>query len=257
MITLGQSRQNGFSLIEVILVIILLGALLGLGAGLITEPFKMREDVERRAAMADNADVALQLISREVRAALPNSVVVSNAGNTLTFLRTTTGGRYRTVADGANDNVLNIGQSDNSFEVLGPLSADPTGHCLVIYNVTPPASANCNDANMAPVTGWAEPTLSFQPNTFPFGSPSQRFFIVDAQIAYNCSGGVITRTETPIGGGAPIVGRAASNVVCDGSTFNYADGAASRNALLTVRLTISEAGETISLLHQTHVLNAP
>jgi MSHA biogenesis protein MshO len=245
----SRGRNSGFSLIELILVIVLLGGLLSLGAGLVIEPFLLQQDVERRTRLADSADSALQRMSREVRAALPNSLVVS--GNTVSFARSVDGGRYRVQPPG---DVLTIGQSDDGFQVLGTLATAPqAGQQLVVYNVAPG-----NSGNRATITDFDTATrvLSFASHTFPFGSPMQRFFIIDAQIQYSCSGGVLSRTVTPAGGVAQTA-PLASQVDCANTRFQYDSGASSRNALLTARLTLTEAGETVSLLHQTHVLNTP
>ena len=40
-------------------------------------------------------------------------------------------------------------------------------------------------------------------------------------------------------------------------TFAYASGTPQRSGLVTLRLALTDAGETVTLLHQVHVENAP
>jgi MSHA biogenesis protein MshO len=67
---------------------------------------------------------------------------------------------------------------------------------------------------------------------------------------------------------APLLGAAskvplATNVTCPASAggspprFSYAGGASERYSLLSAWITLTNSGETISLLHQIHVDNTP
>ena len=52
----------------------------------------------------------------------------------------------------------------------------------------------------------------------------------------------------------------AGDLLADGVSaceFRYRPGEASRNGLLTIRLELTGDGETVRLLHQVHVVNAP
>ena len=73
-------KQAGFSLLELILVIVLLGVLAS-GAGLlITTPIQAYSDQVRRTQLVDQADMSLRQIARDIRHALPNSVRFQNIG---------------------------------------------------------------------------------------------------------------------------------------------------------------------------------
>ena len=112
----------GFTLIEMIMVIVITGVIAGMVAVFITTPVQGYVDSVRRAELTDAADVALRRITRDVRLALPNSLRVMNSGsvNYIEFIMTASGGRYRDPTDGSTaGNFLSFTDTDDiSFDVL-------------------------------------------------------------------------------------------------------------------------------------------
>lgn len=105
---------------------------------------------------------------------------------------------------------------------------------------------------------------------FAFESPQKRFYVVEGAVTYECdpvaqeiikySGYTDLETDQPDDSSSAPLSGATSSTVIDKVTaceFNYAQGNAQRSALLTITLTIEEDGESINLLHQVHVDNAP
>jgi len=86
--------QRGFTLVELIIVIVLTGIL----AGVVTVFFMPAVDAyfasQRRAALADKADTMVRRLAREIRAAVPNSVR-NHGQQCIEFVPTKAGGRYR------------------------------------------------------------------------------------------------------------------------------------------------------------------
>ena len=105
---------RGFSLIELIIVIILTGILAGILFTIIRGPLQAYVQVERRATLVDIVETALQRMTREIRLALPYSVRANTPGGyvAVEFLRTIDGGRYR--SQGANR--LKFNQSSGTIE---------------------------------------------------------------------------------------------------------------------------------------------
>lgn len=219
------ATARGFTLIELIAVIVLISLLAGLAVYNVSEPLAGYVDATRRAALSDRAGLALARIGREVRLALPNSVRIAG-GDSLEFLRTRSGGRYRAAvaADGSGD-ALDFGAVTDSFDVLGELKdfggictaasgncsaagaagtascmSDPGIDCLVIFNTGQPSdcgtlpgartNAYCGDnvAGIEAVDGGTR-TLRFVhdlPGGFAFTSPRQRFHVVDTPVSFIC-----------------------------------------------------------------------
>jgi MSHA biogenesis protein MshO len=126
----NQPKQTGFTLVEMIVVMVITGIIGGVVAIFIKAPVQGYMDSARRAEMTDTADTALRRLARDIRTAVPNSVRVANCGGTpscVEFLPTKAGGRYRaapatiaSAACGSNAGaILNFDAPDSCFEMIG------------------------------------------------------------------------------------------------------------------------------------------
>jgi len=263
-LTSTKKTSAGFTLIELIIVIVLVGFLAAMTTDIITLPVKSYLDLERRTRLVDNAEMALRRMQRDIRRALPNSLRITNAGTTLELLHTTDGGRYRAklAADGSGD-ILKFNSADTSFDVLSTLHEVPSGY-LAIYNLgSTGANAYAQD-NLASIihTTSTLNTLVLQPaKKFPFQSPEQRFFIVDMPITYQCIDGELRRysayaiSETTTLPSTYNIQAKANVLNC---AFTYDPGSATRTSLVTLKIELTDkAGESAKLIHQVHVDNMP
>lgn len=286
-----MTRQRGYSLIELIMVMVLIGALVAVAGVFIVEPFRAGSDITRRAALVDQADLALDRITREVRTALPNSVRVRDDGTrfAVELAGTRTGGRYRRLpAAGGGGDTLNRAQAADTFDVLGGLAAIAdvaTGaagtdcangdrDCISIYN-TGQAGFNVYDQdNIAAITAKTDNAgtdqLAYDSGAagpaFAAHSPRQRFFVVDDVVSYVCDlgdGRLLRYAGYGLGGAQPLadgdfgVAPALLADAVSACDFTYQPGTASRQGLLTMRLELTRGGETVTLHAQAHVVNAP
>jgi MSHA biogenesis protein MshO len=96
---------------------------------------------------------------------------------------------------------------------------------------------------------------------FANNSPTQRFFIVDQPVTYACEGGDLNRYSgyaiNAIQPTPPALLPALVTRGVNGCNFSYNPGASQRAGLVTLQISLTEQGETITLLHQVHVMNAP
>ncbi|THF63594.1 prepilin-type N-terminal cleavage/methylation domain-containing protein [Pseudothauera nasutitermitis] len=272
----------GFTLVELVIVIIILAILGGLTVGILLNPFQAFQDQANRAQLVVEADLALTRMVRELRMALPNSVRVGGGGQYIEFIPTLAGGRYRARPDPnstqpADQDRLDFG-GDTSFQILGPLLSGTTdisqlpGRRLVIYNASAdgssPASAYTPNSNWSTVNAFDPDTgiLSFTSKIFPFASlESQRFDIVDTPVSFFCSNGTLWRADSyGFSANQPITAAAFNSgnvrVLAEGGatcTFAYQAGDHVRNGVASLRLTLTRNNETITLLYQAQVVNAP
>ena len=256
-------RQQGFTLMELIMVIVIAGILATMTVGFITKPMEAYVDLSRRAELVDSAEMSMRMMARDIRRALPNSIRVD--ANGIEMINVVQGARYRSAPPGE---YLEFGSTDDTFNVFGNLL--PTGtisnHHLVVYNLGQPgANAHDMDGVITPsgtsftiTNNSSEQSITLgSGHSFPFESPQQRIFLVDGAISYRCEGGVLNRYGPYSIGVAPsgptLVTRHVSNC-----SFEYDTGTATRSAVATIGLTLSDStGESITLLHQVHVDNVP
>ncbi len=267
-----RASTAGFTLVEMIVVIVLVGILATVSVQIIRQPIDASADAQRRARLADAADQAMARLSRDLRLALPNSIRTSADGRAIEMLIAPMGGRYRAriratpTMEGSGD-VLDFAAVDTGFDLLAPLPTAPVaGQWAVVYNLTATGSlanawAGGNRASIGSGSSTMRVVLSpgFQ---FPFPSPSQRVYIVDRAVQYRCdAGGQLLRHTGYAPAAAMVVPPAgAAALVAEGVTlcsFRYQPGNASRQGLAALSLAITREGESVSLLKSVHLPNLP
>jgi MSHA biogenesis protein MshO len=301
------SRQSGFTLVEMIVVIVITGIIAGIVALFITAPVHGYVDSARRAEMSDIADTALRRISRDIQTALPNTVRVTacGTGQCLEYLETIAGGRYKSddclnvggcagltttgdLVSGANGttstaltnggtlvpNAMRVAvynQYNNSGNDCSP--TNPSAYCTVANGGAPLITGVTNGANAEDVIGFAATT--FIPSG---GSPYNRFQIISQPVTYACmpvtvggTNGTLTRYWGYDIQPAQPNTIAAGNLVVTGATIpQHAllaenvgacsivyDSTAQRSALVTMQLTLTQNGESLTIYKATHVSNVP
>jgi len=280
---LNQTLQRGFTLIEMVLVIVVGGIVAAMTVSILTLPINAYVDSARRATLTDVAESALRRMQRDIRRALPNSIRISSDGQSLELLHIVDGGRYRAKlavdASGAlisgGGNILDFTFNDTSFAVLGTLqnfdNITRGSDRIVIYPLDASSASYAYTIANSSVTNVASTAdnLEFAALQFPLASPQQRFFVIDTPITYRCdtSAGipenrVLIRYQDygiqNIQPEPPSSGEAIQANYISNCQFSYSSGSSSRAGLVTVEITLTdEAGESVRLIHQVHVDNQP
>ena len=290
----NRQNQTGFTLVELIIVMVITGIIGGMVAIFITAPVKQYTDTARRAELTDIADTAIQRMLREIRSAVPNSVRLPGgaaSASYIEFLPTKVSGRYQlnpsTPATsppcGAAGNDLAFGVADTCFNVIGPsLAASAVAGDYMVVGSTQSNGATAykptsSGGVLFPITT-AGQSITMAATTLPAFAqlPSQRFQIVDGT----------TKAVTDSGEGVGIVGGSGTGQLkrysgygfnatqtlpvntpailanyISSCTFVY-DIVNQRDALVGITLQITEPDEsgnpeTVSLYEEAHVNNAP
>lgn len=293
--SIRNGRQQGFTLVELIMVIVILGVVGGMVAVFMRGPIDAYFASVRRAALTDVADTALRRMSRDIRTALPNSLRTSVVGGSpcLEYIPTKSGGRYREQdAVGYAGTALNFSASDSTFNILGLQSDWPVeqqiraNDLIAIYNLGITGVDAYNGDTVVRVSTAAdhvnlsnETAVTFAASKlFPLESGGKRFHVIPFEenvVAYVCSGNTLRRVVTPgvSTGTAPLFNNSATSycgsvtnpagsapIIADNvstCTFTYNGSDLQRNGLVQISLGLTRDGETVTLYHEVHFNNTP
>ncbi len=213
----ARASTGGFTLIELVIVVMLLSVTMGMTASLTLKPLQAYGNVRLRAALTDTAEAPTRRIGRDVHSALPNSLRIAGGGLALELLHVLDGARYRaqggvnpsTVVHTLATHWLDFTVQEDSFNILGSFQelglaygvGSPAGYRLAIY---PTEAAIYNDAatgaDPGVITIGAAGAFQLADETdedrivlnpgfemqFRLASPRQRLFVVDTPVSYIC-----------------------------------------------------------------------
>ena len=283
-----MKRQHGFTLVELVIVLVLVGVLGGILALQVGPAMQGYLALGRRAALNDQADTALRRIVQEVRAAVPNSLRLGNA-QCLELVPTIDGGRFRAgpdVAPGRNgDAFLDHDVAATQFDVMTPFTTRPAvGDLVVIGNQNPGdvyggdnVSAITSVVDHGEADAWkGAHRLGVEPTRIPFGYQDGRFVVVpggEQAVSYICEGegldegrgqGVLYRVvrelkdnttqKCDVPAGAPAL---ATKVASCAFVYSPNQGATQQSGFVQLQLTLADGGESVSLTLGAHVSNVP
>jgi MSHA biogenesis protein MshO len=283
-----SARARGFTLIELVITIAVGSVVVAFMAMFIVMPMNAYTAQTRRATLVDESDSALRFMARDLRSALPNSVRTAASGSVtaLELLATADGARYQDNGPVSNPALaLDFTAPDGAFATTVPFTQltlpwASGAYYLSIYNVGVPGA---NAYQMADVITPAGTTIAISagatanqnlvilnpPFKFAYGSPEKRVYLVSGPVSYLCdtSAGTLTRytgyailgseptSAAALGAAGAASGLIASNV--SACSFTYSAGTAQRNALATLTVQVTQSGESVQLLNEVQVVNAP
>ena len=294
-----QKQNRGFTLVELVLVMLITGIMVAIMGAVLTRPMQGYVALTQRAALVDQAEMALRRMQRDIRRALPNSIRIK--GNAIEMVNVVESIVYREGVTPASATELDFTSQDTSFNTVGSFGVQPpvvasTAIRLVIYNLPvgtvdgtnvyaqaapgpfPPAGSHViTPPGMAITIGAAAAnehtiTLAAPGHQFALRSPQQRLYVVDTPITYICDPavGTLTRysgypiqqaqptdpTVAPLSNAGVSSDPLSTNLSACG--FVYLPGNTQRTGIVRMSLTITEpdSGESVSLMHQVHVVNA-
>lgn len=288
-------QQSGFTMVEMIMVIVITGIIGGIVAVFIRAPVQGYVDSARRAELTDIADTAFRRLARDVRTAVPNSIRVSAAGcagTCVEFMPTRDGGRYRTNPAGelggcgAAGSTLDFAAADTCFEIIGTPITFVAGDEIVVgstqsdgnppYQVPGSATGNRRAVDASLFGTSSQVAKITSPTALPAFSElaSQRFDVVDGAeqaVTYACESVGIDGSGNGTGqlvrysnyGFNPaqiypvtgVTGNVLANHISACSIIY--DVPAQRLGLLSVQLTLTLDNESVSLYSEVHVNNSP
>lgn len=277
-----ESRSSpGFTLVEAVIVIAITGVLAAVVGRFIVTPVQGYLSTQARAALVDQADLALRRIGRDLRIALPNSTRVSATAQALELIPTTGAARY--VAEGTNR--LQFGAAATAFDLIGPPLTLSASQDLVFYNLGPgitgsdayadnsgaAAQASSNRRTSTTGAGSASSITMSSAAALPVAdfAPPYRVFAVSPPVTYRCdlAAGTLTRytgygfvaiqPDPPSSGSSAVLAKGVSACRFSYDAAVIASHAGLVNLALTLQTTTTSGTESVSLHHALHVDNLP
>lgn len=280
---LEYKKQSGFTLIELVVAIVLLGIVGSMVAVFLGNTVEGYSALNRRDKLQTSLRMAVERISRELRHALPNSVCTddgsgcNNTGSIVYFIRTVDAGEYQTqggnYTGGQARAPLPVSPtSSNSFDVLSSNSLNASaGQWVVVYNTDNSDIYNSGSRRQQINTISSKDTDGAAPDdvsvitfsgavNFPTHSPSRRFHVIENNaIIFYLQGTDLFRAQSSFA--SPDTATAGTEKLLlenvNACSFTYVPGSLLRSGLLRINITVDNGTETLQMIHEAQVYNAP
>lgn len=257
---------RGFTLMEMVMAMILLG-IVGLFLGNVAgQAMGIAATSSSREALIQQGRFITERLSREIREAVPNSVIVEN--NCIEFLPIINSGIYSQLANNTNQLKFLPLKKQNLLPgdrlVVFPTQAQPLRQSL--SDPAPPSQVAQLDDNVSITTeNRAEIEVPLTRQTlFALQSPARRVYlyrdpvaycyISDEQRIYRYADYDLDRTAlqpSQLGSGVLM----AENL--SQASFEAAKPELQRNGLIKIELTFEDRGEKVEFVHNALIYNAP
>jgi len=276
--SLRQFRaQQGFTLVELIMVIVLLGVMaVGITGfiGLSTQTFLK---VSERDELVSSARFAVERLNREVRNAVPNSFRVNSNSSTqcLEFLPIVASTNYVDISvspETASNTLTVIPFVDNNNNTYVLNSND----VVVVYPLYPTDIYTDITDNSGKIFGinaintsaipWVI-TLDAGSYLFTQDSPNKRLYIANKPVSYCVNNGQLTRYNnynitnttyiTPNSANAVLMAENLAAVNVAKPVFTIQPPTLKRNAQVQIRFDFTRDGEHIEFANDIHLVNVP
>ena len=281
--TSRNKAQTGFTLIELVVAITLLGIVGGMVAVFLGNTVEGYSSLNRRDQLQTSLRLAVERISRELRHALPNSVCTddgsgcNNPGSIVYFIRTVDAGEYQTrsgsYASGQARAPLPVTPaSASSFDVLSGDNLNATaGQWVVVYNTDNSDIYSSGSRRQQISAISSKDTDGAAPDdvsvvqfasavSFPTHSPARRFHVIENNaVLFYLQGTDLYRAQSSFSSpSTPVSGT--ENLLLENvsaCTFTYVPGSLLRSGLLRIDITVDNGKETLKMIHEAQVYNAP
>lgn len=200
------NAEQGFTLIEMIAVIVLLGVLATGATIFLSDGVRIYQDDARRTELSHQARFVIEKISRELRNALPGSIRVGSSGSVqcLEFMPILAASSYlQSLAAAPNEFVEVVTHADlTASSFSGARMAVYALDNTRVYSTTTQSLATVDaisdDSPLYAGDSSGDNLLTIDlssAHSFPLDSPQRRFYIVNDRISYCASDGWITRYQ--------------------------------------------------------------
>jgi len=277
MSVIAPKKASGFTLIELVAVVILLG-IVGLGTTqFITGGVQIYSDTAVRDDLGQQGRFTIERIARELRNAMPGSIRLGSSGGVqcVEFMPVLGASFYLGVPGSFGDTIANTATPITSFNAV-PFTSAAGVTRVAVYTLSPnqiydPASNSVATFNSFGTTTNSVTPINIASNTFPADSPLRRFYLFDTPVSFCVTEGEVTRyggyaatidqAFPPISGGVQLSGSVSvtdqgGNTV---TAFEFTPGLATVASRIDISLffTTAERDEWLRFNSTVAIRNAP
>ncbi len=261
-----QRHAGGFTLVELIAVIVILALISVVGTQFIVTSLQSYRQTESRGQLVQRGRVTLEQMSRQLRMAVPNSVRISSSGHCVEFLPLVAVTTYQgQVPDASN------GKTAVAVLATAPFTRGPGQpvHAVIspyfageIYTAaSPSARAGISSLGAAPhslvtLSGSARFLRNSLNNRLYVADNPQRFCVTGGQLVRYRQYGLLSGalTDAPPGGSADLM---ALGVSTPTSAFALFPGSEVRRAGVAMDLRFTFNDQSVALQQQVFIRNVP
>jgi len=240
---LTGNKSSGFTLIELIVVIVILGVLASAITTFIKFGTQIYTETTARDQLVSSARFAIERLNREVRNALPNSLILTNTGQCLEFTPIIESTTYTDipVAPELARGTINVIKFDEAFNaswdaVVYPLNADDVyGNSDKVHGVS-----SIDDAGNEWVITLDNSVL------YADESPTQRLYFIKGSVEYCLQNRTLLRNGTLM-----------AQDIDNTAPFEVLAATLQRNAMVQIHFRFEKNNEKITFNNEIQVLNVP
>ncbi|MFT6985092.1 MAG: MSHA biogenesis protein MshO [Psychromonas sp.] len=237
--------QKGFTLIELVMVIIILSALGIMTSSYIGTGVDIYTDITQRDRSLNSVRFVMERLRREVSNALPNSAVVTSGGQCLTFTPIIATSLY-----GSDFPILPISKASGAIATIpaGDYSFE-SGDKAVVYLLSSDEITNTGKVKTL-VAGTTNSRLMFvDADGFALASPAKRIYIIRNNISYYFSANQIFR-GSQCDNGVLMAANITGSFAVEAATLQ-------RNGLVQVTFNLDFDGQEVPVEQTIHINNVP
>lgn len=252
-------RVQGFTLIELIVVMVILGILASIGVGFVVKVTDSYQTTQRRAVILNTARPALERMTRQLRDALPYSVRIVNSGNCVEFMPIAAGGNY---LDQVPDQLNGAAATSSSIAVSPYVIDFGTPQHVTIGALSASEIYGAGAQSRATyASGSSTSVVLTAPKQWLRNSINQRFYLLDDPEAFCVVGNELRAYEgldvndssVNLAGTYALLSRSVTAT----TPFVLEAGSENRNSIVTMDITFSKDSESMQFEQRVMIRNVP
>jgi len=261
--SLSAYQNRGFTLVELVTVMVILGVLASIGSGFVIHSAESQQKTQQRQDLFQRSRVSLNIMARQLENALPNSLRTNANGSCVEFIPLVGGGLLnKYVSDDENNapaqNKLNvlaytIDRGIASYVAVAGLSNTDiySGNSVVGLQNPIGVGSGSGDVNLQAAHRFSRNSNSRR--VFFLAQPKSFCFYQGSLYEYSAYGAPVAAIYTPTQKG----GLLAQDIAAQVGQFTLRQGVEDVNTLLNIKLGFVAGGDRFDVTEQVFIRNVP